>query len=364
MRILVCLILLNINFVLGQSLINNPNFNLFWSEEFNNGTNINTRWTIANGFLNNSDDPPNQISINNSSSNVFQSNGTIKLSTTYNSSNHQLNRSSISAEVPVFENGFYESSLRFKNGPQIMATFWIHSGNGKCVASASQDYQEIDFLEFFGDVQKTSGGVHCCVCACPNNNENCIINNCPNVIDIVEHPTFNCRNNCTANQDYTISSPENWHNYSGSWRQQDGIRLYQDWEQKSARPNPTNMQLNTSWTGNKNLVFDTRERCFNHSKCMEDIANYPYIYEIDYARVFTLITNCTEVVTTIPNFNTFVYSLKKSFTLSNTTIPAIITSVNGIQRNIVLYATDYIEIKENVEVLSGSNFELGIVTCQ
>lgn len=340
----------------SQSLRNNPNFNLIWNEEFDNGNTINTaRWMISNTINTPeiSGGPNSTIYRYNSSDNVTQSNGSLRLKTTF--SGNQLKKSSIQCTIPQIQGGFYEANLKFKNGPQSFPSFWIWSGSGICNAGSWGDYQEIDFLEYFGGGYFSSGGVHYCECTCPETNLNCQTD----CFDISKNRS--CRNECNANMPYTIESPENFNIYSGSWQSTGGIKLYQNWATKSKRNTPLPMLTNNN---SKILVLSTQERCWNANECLSDISNYPYWMDVDFIRIFTLKSDCTQVISSITDFNTFNYSVKKSISIANQTIPIGITSLNGIDRKISLYATDFIELGNNIVISSGGQFELGILSCQ
>ena len=360
--------LFNFNLLEAQSLLNNPNFDTLFIEEFNGNQVDITKWDIANNLL--TSPPTTAITAFNEPQNVSVSDGILHLKSTYNNSIVKL--SAIESKRIDTIGDFFEIRLKFKNGPQAYSTAWLYSGNGNC--SSWADYQEIDILEFFGNVQKTSGGVHYCdYLSNGSSPSNCLdISSCLplryNVIcngnQPIPYPAsekISCRNVCNANIHYSINSPEEFHNYCCSWRLS-GIKLYQDWSAMNSRPTPTQMiQHNIA----KHFVLGIGLRCWCPNQCMADITNYPYTEDVDYVRAFRLnVSTCNEQITSIPNFNTFNYNIKKSITLSNTIIPSLISlSSKGFARFIALYVTDYIELNSNVEVMGGGMFELGIIPC-
>ncbi len=83
---------------------------------------------------------------------------------------------------------------------------------------------------------------------------------------------------------------------------------------------------------------------------------FPNYMHVDQANVYRLKMDCNTVINEIPNFNTFYYAVKKSITLSsNTKIPQ--------GSNIVLRATDYLELKSDFEVPLGAEFTFSATPC-
>lgn len=341
--IIIIILVLPIFKTSSQSLSSNPNYDSVWSEEFS-GNSLNTaRWTVSNDAISN----PNVFGVYNSNQNVNISDGVLHLSTTWTSP--LLKTSSIQCEIPQIQGGFYEVKAKFKNGPQAGPTAWLWNGNGACEYNSNGNYQEIDILEYYGSVALTTGAVHYCTCTCAQNDVPCLEDHkCRLPYNINKAPFKDL-----ASISYALTTPDDWHLYGTSWRQST-IGIYQDWQLKSSRNTPSQMMTNNSI---KYFVLGMAARCDTTTSCQSDYANYPYTEDVDYVRIFTLKTNCTSVVDTITDYNTFNYSLKKSFSLSNSTI----TKTSG---RIVLLATDFIEFKNGVEIINGQDFEMGIMPCQ
>lgn len=81
--------------------------------------------------------------------------------------------------------------------------------------------------------------------------------------------------------------------------------------------------------------------------------------EIDYIKYYQLKKDCTYPVTSTEgdnfNFITFDYKVKKSFSLKNSTVPAL--------AKVTLRATDFIEFTTNFEVPIGSEFNAVTIPC-
>lgn len=83
---------------------------------------------------------------------------------------------------------------------------------------------------------------------------------------------------------------------------------------------------------------------------------FPYTYEIDYIKVYKLKEDCEqEIVQSNVNFSTFDYSVKKSITISESTVP--------LNTSVTLRAKEYIQIKGEFIVPNGSELILAPAPC-
>jgi hypothetical protein len=143
-----------------------------------------------------------------------------------------------------------------------------------------------------------------------------------------------------------------WHKYAVEWLE-GRVTFYLDDEPFfviSGRPTPYHQ--------NTNLRIDLQTDYFNQPNwyCPPKIDNGTLgCYDVNYFRYYQL--KCSNaVVNEIPNFNEYCYAVKKSITLSGaTTIPA--------GENIILRATDFIELKPGFEVPPNTELYLGISPC-
>ena len=110
---------------------------------------------------------------------------------------------------------------------------------------------------------------------------------------------------------------------------------------------------------NTNLIIDLQVDPSDPGWCFSDISNGILGYfDINYFRYHELEMDCTDEVTASEgngfNFSTFDYKVKKSFTISNTSVPS---------GGVTLRATDFIEISGEFEVPHGSDFVMAATPC-
>lgn len=317
---------------------------MIWNEEFDGNTLNTTRWTVTDVT------PPATPDFSkryprNLPNNVRVQNGVLILNTTY-TYNSTPRTAEIIANYTGQNNVIYESRARFRDGVNANPEIWFFGGHGACEDFDNMRYQEIDLLEYFGNAldppRMTSGGVHYCICTC----QQPFPNNCTS--------QGQCREP-NAQRPYSVIDPQSWNIFYSRWTTNKGIWTGQNYNQWTFRQTPSQMNNNnTNWF--KHFVLSTGYRCWDNSKCNQDLLNFPYWLEVDYVRFYTLRRDCNTIVTQIPNWNTFNYAVKRSITLNgNTSVP--------INQTRWLYATDFIDLNEGFSVPQGTSLGLGIIDC-
>jgi hypothetical protein len=319
-----------------QSLSQDPNFTLVYSDEFNNLNN----WAIENDAV------PSGTSFglfkSNGSSNVSLSSGTVKLNTTKTAGSNLYRNGVISSvnwsTIPLYSDFFVEIRSKFKNGPNASLALWFWGGDGSCSPGGWCAYREVDILEYFGDIQQTSGGIHYC--------------------SNITAPTV-CKRagdagtNVNPEHRYDLYNHNSFNLYGCRWNK-NVVSISFNGNQVVSIP-PPSTPFRTNDVPLK-FVLGTNMRCWDANACNNDASNFPYTSEVDYLRFYTIKKNCTVAITQIPNFTTFNYSLKKSYTLSSTTtIPT--------NQLIPLYATDFLQFNNGFSVPTTTTFSATLLDC-
>lgn len=105
-----------------------------------------------------------------------------------------------------------------------------------------------------------------------------------------------------------------------------------------------------------NIWVDINVPATNFNKNFVPNSLFPYTYEIDYVRIYNLQMDCNTVVNQSNiNFSTFNYAVKKSITISNSTIP--------FYNKVTLRATDFVQINGEFTVPLGSEFAIVPTPC-
>lgn len=335
-------ILLAYQFACSQSgsLINNPNFTMVWNEEFNGNSLNTTRWSIRNSNLVSGNKVDTSYPSNHLE-NVRVLNGWLMLTTTKRNNFYRVGN--ISCQIPNTNQLIYEVNARFKNGYNATPQAWFYSGNGDCPAFNFAQYQEIDILEFYGDKQKSTGGVHGCKCVCADNDALC-------------RSTQACRETLRNNDEYSLlfKNTEEPQIYYSRWTTSRGIWIGQNYVPLSFRNTPSNYQTN-----HPGKVFElgtTTPKCVDW-QATENCTSLPMWFQIDYVRFFQPILDCQTIVNEIPNFATYAFGIKNRINISGaTTIPN--------NNNIYLYATNQINLNNGLNIPLNTNLELGIFECR
>ncbi len=307
-----------------ESLIGNKNFTLYWSDEFDIldlG-----KWSVSDRLNDyNPDLAPTYFT--SRPENVRVENGYLQLKVNienYNGASYTGGEiQSIQAFAPDM---FFESRLKLPISNHSAPAFWVYSGTGDC---SVPNYREADFLEWFGRVEKTSADVHYCVCQ-----------------KIL--PTDNCRGHDAFSYSLDVNP---FHLFTGRISS-NKVYFYH---------NNFNVRQTDRYTNYFDagvyINFWSLMHTWNGDNLTMDFQNYPSIFYIDYIRLFSLKKDCETIVSIIPSFNTFNYSVKKLFNLSNTTvIPS--------NENISLLAKDYIELNNGFIIPNNTNIEFGTIDCE
>lgn len=108
-----------------------------------------------------------------------------------------------------------------------------------------------------------------------------------------------------------------------------------------------------------NICVDINVPATNFNKTFSNfpyITLFPYTYEIDYVRIYKIKMDCnTTIIQSNFNFSSFEYAVKKSFTLSNSTVPS--------NTKVTLRATNFLELKGTFIVPFGSELTLSPTPC-
>ncbi|MFY7862168.1 MAG: hypothetical protein ACOVP5_08055 [Chitinophagales bacterium] len=316
------------------SLSNNPNFTMIWNEEFDPTLPLNTtRWTIKDI----TPDPlkPIESYPRNHQNNVRITN-TGWLRTQSFKVNGYFREGAIFASIPNIDNVYYEVRSRFRNGYSAGANAWIWGGNADCPTFNFARYQEIDFLEYVGINQKTTGQIHYCKCTCTN-------------------PT--CQTARACNEDggngYSLTNVEQDQIYYAHWTTRNGIRMGQNYVAYSTILNNPAQMINNQ-DGKFIEIGSGDIKCrWNQGLC----DNQPYWHEVDYVRFFQPILECWNDIIDIPNFATYTAGVKGTITLGGATVvPA--------NSNNYLYASGHIDLNPSFTVTNTANLEFGVIICR
>jgi beta-glucanase (GH16 family) len=314
---------------------NDPNWVLIFNENFN--TLNRTIWNVIDdsranvGF--------GEASFRDNNNNVQIQNGILRLTANNQSYLGANYTGGMLRSIQTFNrNTFIESRIRLRTIPGSFPAFWLWRGNGGC---QTNDYNEIDIMEHFGCWSNhNQSGIHYCI---NGQRANYPIN--------VQTPHLQWTEANISNNQY--------HTYAAFW-QRENIHFYID-ESKThiinnLRPNntpiiqfPMPIILNQS-IGNASCVP-------NGGFVAPNPNNFPITLETDWVRVYQLNCDRNTVITQIPNFNTFNWAVKRSYSLSNTTtVPT--------NFNVSLMARDFIDLNNGFEIPNNTNFSITTIDCQ
>jgi beta-glucanase (GH16 family) len=210
--------------------------------------------------------------------------------------------------------------------------FWTFIGDGITNPSSPA---EIDIIEIFGGSTKNPNTFKTSVHKCYKDNEN----NYP-----LSYPTCEDYNYI----EYNSSSFDyrDWHNYAIEWN---ADRIIFFFFFKAFRTINNHKMLDPV-----RLIFSLTVQVGYEPPKSPSFQEYMLV---DYVKVYSLKCDKNKTsVNEIANFNTYVYDVKKSITMSNaTTIPA--------NSKITLRATDFIELKLGFEVQTGRELYLDVTPC-
>lgn len=331
-------LIFSIQFVVAQSLSDDPNFTMVYNDELDNLDN----WVIKNEQI--PAGATGGLYMSNSLDNVEPTSyGTVKLNTTRIPNTNIIFRNGVIQTkdpntIPLLPDFFVEVRAKFKNGPNASLALWFHGGDGGCNPSSWCDYREMDLLEYFGELQLTSGGIHYCS-----------EYSSPQICKRAGNPG----SNINPENRYAVYNQDNYNLYGSRWNK-NVMTIFFNNSIKVHKPTPTD-RLKTNDVPLK-FVFGVNIRCWDNPVCNNDASNFPYTSEVDYLRIYTIKKDCNTVITQIPNFNTFNYSLKKSFNLSGTTtIPS--------NEKVSIYATDFFEFQNGFSIPDGTDFSATLTDC-
>lgn len=231
-----------------------------------------------------------------------------------------------------YPGSYLECSAKIPRGIHPWSSFWLWEGRGNC--TSVYDYREIDILEWIGLYNTSTANLHYC--------EEGFIPD-----------TLAFRG---TNINYNIQEPYIYNTYACMWDKSLITHLLNNNIVKTNTP--PNRMFNSNMAillGNGN-GFDVNNDRKIDTNDIVDISNFPHTFEVDYVRVYRLKQNCNTIINEIPNFSTYVYSLKKAIYMSSaTTIPT--TS------SISLRAVDEIELRDGFEVPNNTTFYLNTNEC-
>jgi beta-glucanase (GH16 family) len=313
----------------SQTPVNDPHWSKIWEDDFNffNG-NI---WGCSTGLHN--DDTSKIVVSTNRPENVFISNGNLVLQARRENYTY-TNKQGITKTYPYTTGGistgknhnvhygYIESRIKLPYGHGFWPAFW--TWNGRDFSYTNEG--EIDIFEMLGHFP-------------------------PNIMTTSLHTCYGCPEE-SGNwyyQEIDISySYTNWNLYAIEWTPTKFI-WYVNGVAVRTSPNPGIVDP-VRIILNLGINSDSGYQPNNTTP-------FPAKMEIDYVRIYKLKCDNNTVITQIPNFNTYNYAVKKSISLgSNTVIPS--------NSNIILRATDFIELRDGFELPLGSELYLDITPCE
>lgn len=224
----------------------------------------------------------------------------------------------VKSKIP-YHYGFFEIKTLLPQGECNFPAFWLH--NEQKTGSAPF-YNEIDVMEFFGDMDNMiTTNIHCSV--------------------VYPFDSLDRQYDVTP-----VNNVHNYHTYAVEWSKSriiwfvDGeiVRVFANNHRGVGIQNPM-------------YLYFTNSR---YDLGSDEETAYPGIMKIKQISSYELKCDSLTIVNGILDFDTYNYALKKSISLgSETTFP-----VNG---NISLRATDYIEWRPGFEIPFGTEvfFEVG-----
>jgi hypothetical protein len=305
-------------------------FEIIFQDEFNGLTIDVNKWQVDQSTR-----VPNKIT--NNPSNVVVTNGNLECwakNQTYNG--FPYTEAAVLSKTSFVSGFFIEMRCKLAPGTYTNTGAWLWGGlhdngtycnncfdyqgnyvNKKC---GCQNYNEVDFYEYYGDVQESTGQYHTC-----HTNGNCVM---------------------SQGNAFKVTYPNDYH-IVGFYRNPIKSYIYFDEKLVESRKTPINKSV-------KLVLYLWLRDYVNNSQ------PFPVKTLFDYVRVYRLKKDCNTVVTQIPNFNIYNYALKKSIKLtSNTIIPS--------SKKINLWAKDFIELgggNTNFDIpVSNQEIAFGIGEC-
>lgn len=285
---------------------NDPNYQIHFVDDFSIvGTPSSTNWNVDIGVVSTNGGDPNPGYCTARQSNVKVDYGKLYLTALREDFNgYKFTGGSVTSKSNFNVGCYIECFAKLGQGKNLSA-FWTWGGDGSC--NQWLDYREIDIIEWFGNNLNGDFNIHRCVTTGSSGRKAY-----PDIL-------------------YSIDNINSFHRFSTYWTTQN-ISIYIDDKPKIEPLSNLNSALKSSMVIN-----------------LWNIKHPWYIYplnstfEIDYVRVWRLKECDTSNINQISNFNTFNYTIKKSYTLSNTTI-------FPTNKNISLRGSDFIELKNGFEL--------------
>jgi len=219
-----------------------------------------------------------------------------------------------------------ELSSSYYTGKGFGPNFWMWPNPPDSYSNTPVSWSEIDIYEFDGETNKHTCNVH---------------------YEDTWTSHWSLRTNSQFDFDVNFNS---YHTFACEWTP-NYINFYFD--DKLVR------STNTQYVNDlipMNICVDINVPASNFGKNFVSNSLFPYTYEVDYVRMYSLKMDCNTVVNQSNfNFSNFDYAVKKSYTLSNTTVPQ--------NTKVTLRATDYFELKGEFTVPYGSELILAPTAC-
>lgn len=303
----------------GQIPSIDPNFFLFWSDEFSGSALNRTNWDPWVTKLTNDDASKNSWATDRSN-NIAITGGELHL--TARIENYlDVNYTVGVIQTPnLFNEGcYFECESRIPNSENAMAAFWLYNGGSRDFNTRfCNEYREIDIMEWFGGMNLSTNNLHFCEDGKISGND------------------FN----------YAIDNTYDSHIHGCFW---DANTISTFLDDKFIREAKTVNDLHMPMRITLDEMIDLSRPIVNPS-------TFPLIYRVNYVRVYRLRQNCDVIINEIPNFSTYTYSLKKAIYMSNaTTIPLGTTQS--------LRAVDEIELRDGFEAPNNTTLYLNTNVC-
>lgn len=317
---------------------NDANWTLIFNDNFN--TLNRAVWNVGNNFSYTASD---SWWFRDNPNNVFISNGILSLrAINQRFMGRPFTGAYISTNELFGRNTFIEANIRIQPVPGNFPAFWLWRGNGGC---GTNDYNEIDIMEYFGCwVDAYHSSVHYCVNGSRASGP---------IWNHLNGRWVNTGNSSSLGGFLTNTNIGNggFHTFSGFW-QRDFITYQYDNIIHRIHSNNNTIQFPMPIVLSQAVSTAV---CSTYVKPPPN--NFPMTMEVDWVRVYQLNCDRNTIVTQIPNFNTFNWAVKRSYSLTNTT-----TVPNNA--NVSLMARDFIDLNNNFSIPNNTNFSITIIDCQ
>lgn len=320
--------------IFGQTPANDPHWNRIWEDEFLNLNNWYSYDHVHNVDKDISVLLTKNISVNNGKL-VIQA---LEEDYFYNGKLYHYTSGSVTNYSPGMHFGYIEAKMKLPYGRGLWPSFWTYQN-----AANPSNAAEIDIFEMQGYNTATTMGTNLHMYYCDD------ISGCQSGCgeQLFEQCCPECDNRVrNYSMDVSIPTyPNRWLTYAIEWTPTKFIWYVNDVAVRNF-PNPG--------------IFDPVRIIIGMGICHwcppNNTTPFPAKMEIEYVRLYELECDKNTVVTQISNFDTYNYAVKKSISLSSTTIMSQ-------SSKIFLRATNFIELKNNFEVPLGAELYLDITSC-